>query len=157
MGIEGLLIRVIALLNEALTLLVGSKANGIRFLVDGKENSMANVQLTVGFKVPYLVQEVDTTKNPPVVVPAVATDVTTVVSSAPASVSVVPDATVAPGAAASGFLVSGTPLVGVVVTATTTHADGTALGTPKTQTIDVVAAVEIANDISFTLGVPVSV
>jgi len=125
---------------------------GIRVLIDGKENDMT---LTVGFKVPYLVQEIDTTKNPPVVVPPLATDKVTVVSSS-VNVVVAPDAIVAPGAIASGFLVAGSPEVGITITATVTKADGTTLGTPKTQTVDVVAVAEVANDISFTLGTPVS-
>lgn len=148
--------RIEGILNNILVTLRG--VVGIRILIDGKEENMANFQLTVGFKVPYLVQEVDTTKTPNVVVPPLATDTFTVVSSS-VNVVVAPDAVVAPGAIASGFLVAGSPEVGVTVTATVTKADGTMLGSPKIQTIDVVAVVpppEVANDISFTLGTPVS-
>lgn len=110
---------------------------------------MPNFQLGDTEKVPYALTELDAASQP---VAGVATDVIAIVSSVPASVAVVPDATPVAGSVASGFLTGGVPAVGVVVTATVTHVDGTAL--TVSDTIDCVGGV--ANSISLGLGAPVS-
>ena len=150
MGIEGLLKRLIALLEEALSLLVGNGASEIRFLVNGKEiTNMANVPINVGQKVPYLVQEV--AADGTVVAPLV-TDKVTVVSANSGAITVLPDITKAPNSIDSGFLAANAAALGVIVTATVTKADGTVLGTAKTVTFDVSAVAPVATDIVFTVG-----
>src|ERR1035438_9525079 len=86
---------------------------------------MPNTQLGDTEKVAYTLTELDADSNPASSSPG---DVVTVVSSAPASITVVPDATPVAGSVASGFLVGGKTLaVGVTVTATVTHANGNSL------------------------------
>ncbi len=112
---------------------------------------MANFQLGDTEKVQYSLTELDADSNPATANP---TDVITVVSSAPASASIVPDATPLPGTVASGFIVGGKALAtGVQITATVTHADGTALP-PITDLIDVVGGT--ASSLSLGLGAPVA-
>ncbi len=131
---------------EVLKEILGSiqQTRDINFTIE--ENVM-----NVGQKQAYLVQETALG----VVIPPNPTDTVTVVSSDP-SVIVAPDATVAPGALASGFLLGMTVATGVIVTASAFKADGTAIGTPKTQTVDVTAVTPVADDINFTLGGVVS-
>jgi hypothetical protein len=110
----------------------------------------ANPQIGDSQKAPYTLTGTDAAGNPAVLETG---DTVTVVSSAPASLSVVPDATPAAGSIASGFLVGGKTLAtGIVVTATIAHADGTSASV--TDTIDVGA--EEASSLSFGLGAPVS-
>ena len=111
---------------------------------------VTNPQLGDTQKVSYALTELDGASNP---ASAQAGDVVSVVSSAPASITVVPDATPVAGSVASGFLVGGKTLaVGVTVTASVTHVDGTSLSV--VDTIDVVGGV--ASSLSLGLGAPVS-
>jgi hypothetical protein len=111
---------------------------------------MANFQLGDQQKVSYSLAELDKDGNPAVVQ---AGDTVVIVSSDTESIAVVPDATPAPGTAASGFLVGGKKLqTGVKVTATITHTDGTTLTVEDD--IDVVGGP--ATSISLGLGSPVS-
>jgi hypothetical protein len=109
---------------------------------------MSNFQLGDTEQVPYQLTALDADSNPAVAQPG---DVTTVVSSAPASISVVPDATPAVGTIASGQLVGGSTLAtGVSITATVTHTDGTSA--TVTDLIDVVGGE--ATSLSISLGTP---
>ena len=111
---------------------------------------MANFQLGDTEKTPYALTELDADSNPATPDPA---DVISIVSSDPASATVVPDATPAAGSVASGFIVGGTKLqTGVTITATVTHADGTSLSV--VDTIDVVGGK--ASSLSLGLGAPVA-
>ena len=111
---------------------------------------MANFQLQDNFKVPYSIIELDKDNNPT----GGSGDTCTVTSSAPSSVSVVPDTTPAAGSIASGFLVGGSTLgTGIVITATPSHADGTPVAPPSTVLIDVVAGTAVSAGIS--LGTPI--
>jgi len=110
---------------------------------------MANPQIGDSEKAPFTLVELDAASFPTQGVP---TDVISITSSNDASLSIQMDPTPAAGTVASGFVVGGTPAVGVVITATVTHADGTVLG-PVTDTVDVVGGV--ANSLSFGLGAPI--
>ena len=111
---------------------------------------MANPQIGDTQQAPYSVTGLDADGQPAQLEPG---DVVTVTSSAPASLSVVPDATPAPGSLASGQLVGGTTLaVGVTITAVITHTDGTSA--TATDTIDVVSGE--AATLAIGLGAPVS-
>jgi hypothetical protein len=119
---------------------------------------MPNFQLGDTEKVAYALTELDADSNPASAQPG---DIITVVSSAPASISVVPDATPAAGSVASGFLVGGATLaIGVTITATVQHVSSingvTTPGASLTVTdlIDVVGGT--ASSISLGLGAPVS-
>lgn len=109
-----------------------------------------NFQLGDSQKVPYALTELDADGNPASPSPG---DSITIVSSAPASISVVPDATPVPGSIASGFLLGGSTLaLGVTITATVLHSDGTSL--TVVDTLDVVGGA--ASSLSLGLGAPVS-
>ncbi len=111
---------------------------------------MANYQLGDTEKAPYALTELDADSNPATPQPG---DVVSITSSDPASATIVPDATPATGSVASGFVVGGAKVqVGVVLTATVTHSDGTSLSV--TDTIDVVGGK--ASSLSLGLGAPVS-
>lgn len=111
---------------------------------------MANFQLQDNFKVPFSVIELDSDNNPT----GGQGDTATVVSSDTASLTVVLDPTPAPGSIVSGFLVGGTKLqVGVAVTVTTSHADGSPVGQPVVDMIDIVAGAGVSAGIS--LGTPI--
>jgi len=107
-----------------------------------------NFQLGDTEKAPYSLTELDAASQPATPLPS---DVLTIVSDSPGSLSIVPDATPKAGTVASGFIVGGTPKVGVVITATVKHADGTSLTT--SDTVDVVGGA--ASSLSFGLGSPV--
>ena len=112
---------------------------------------MPNFQLGDTEKVPYALTELDADSNPATPQPG---DVVTVVSSDAASISVVPDATPVAGSVASGFLVGGAKLqLGVIVTASLSHANSTQPLTIS-DTIDVVGG--SASSLSLGLGAPVS-
>jgi hypothetical protein len=108
-----------------------------------------NPQIADSEKAPYTLVELDAASQP---VPGVSTDVISITTDSPNSVSIVPDATPAPGTVASGFIVGGVPKAGVVITAQVTHADGTTLG-PAIDTVDIVGGV--ANSLAFGLGAPI--
>jgi len=111
---------------------------------------MPNPQLGDTEKVPYSLTELDGASNPASPSPG---DVISITSSDTASATVVPDATPVAGSIASGFIVGGKKLqVGVILTATVTHTDGTKLSV--TDTIDIVGGV--ASSLSLGLGAPVS-
>lgn len=111
---------------------------------------MPNFQLGDTEKVAYALTELDALSNP---TQGVATDVISVTSDSPGSATIVPDATPAAGSVASGFVVGGKTLkVGVAVTASVTHLDGTSL--TVTDTIDIVGGT--ASSLSLGLGAPVS-
>src|ERR1019366_2751547 len=94
-----------------------------------------NFQLGDTEKVAYALTELDVDSNPAT---PEAGDVITVASSDTASITVVPDATVASGSVASRFPVGGTKLqTGVQITASIAHADGTPTLT-VTDLVDVV-------------------
>lgn len=123
---------------------------------------MANPQLADNQKVPYAVFELDSDGS--IAVPG-SGDSVAVVSSAPASLTVNPDANVDPtkvptGVDATrclqtGFLFGGTTAaVGVQVTATFTHTDGSAAPPPVVDLIDVVTGAPVTG--SIALGVPVA-
>jgi hypothetical protein len=112
---------------------------------------MANTQLADNFKIPYNVVELDSDGN--VATPS-AGDTCTVVSSDTTKATIVPDATPAAGSIASGFIVGGSVEGTVTVTATTTHADGTPVGPPIVDAIDVVSGAPVTA--GFSLGTPVS-
>jgi hypothetical protein len=115
-----------------------------------KKCIMANFQLGDSEKVAYALTELDAASNPASLSPG---DVVSIVSSDTAALTVVPDATPVADSIASGFLVGGKKLAtGVVVTASVTHTDGTAL--TVADTIDIVGGV--ASSISLGLGAPVS-
>jgi hypothetical protein len=112
---------------------------------------MPNFQLGDTEQAPYSLIELDADSNP--ATPA-AGDVITVVSSDTASITVVPDATSAAGTVASGILKGGTKVqVGVTITASVTHADGSPALT-TTDLVDVVGG--SASSLSFALGAPVA-
>lgn len=112
---------------------------------------MPNPQIGDTEKAPYTLVELDADSNP--ALPS-AGDVISITSSDTDSATIVPDATPVAGSVASGFVVGGKKLqVGVVITASVTHADGTTLG-PVTDTIDIVGGV--ASSLSFGLGAPVA-
>ena len=111
-----------------------------------------NFQLEDDQKVPYAVTVTDADNNPTNLQPG---DTVTAVSSEPASLTVVPDATPAAGSVASGFLVAGTTLaVGVSFTVTITPAAAGAAPIVATDLIDIIAGVETG--ISIGLGAPVA-
>ncbi len=111
---------------------------------------MPNFQLGDTEKAPYALTELDADSNPASPSPG---DVITITSSDTASATVVPDATPTAGSIASGFVVGGKKVqVGVTITATVTHTDGTMLSV--TDTIDVVGGV--ASSLSLGFGAPVS-
>ena len=111
---------------------------------------MPNTQLGDTEKVAYYLTELDADSNPALPSPG---DSVSITSSAPGSISVVPDATPAANTVASGFLVGGTTLAtGVVITFTVTHADGTTLTT--TDTLDLVGGA--ASSLAVGLGTPVA-
>lgn len=110
---------------------------------------MPNFQLGDSEQAPYTLVELDAASQP---VQGISTDVITIVSSAPTSISVVPDTIPAAGSVASGFVVGGVPATSVQITATVTHADGTSLTT--TDLLDCVGG--NANSLSFGLGAPVA-
>ncbi len=111
---------------------------------------MANFQLGDTEKAPYALTELDADSNPATANPA---DVISITSSDTASATIVPDATPAAGSVASGFVLGGSKLqTGVVITATVTHPDGTAL--TVADTIDIVGGA--ASSISLGLGAPVA-
>lgn len=128
---------------------------------------MANFQLQDSFKVPYAISETDADQN--VAVPG-AGDSVVVSSSDTASITVAPDAAVDPakvpnnadGTAGdptkclqTGFLVGGKKAqVGVQVTATFSHADGTTAPPAVVDLIDVVVGPGTTGVIS--LGTPVT-
>lgn len=141
--IRNLLIRIISFLNEKLAF------RDIRFVVGKKKGKN---DMTVGQKIPYVINEVDVLNA--IVVPAKG-DTVTVVSSDTSVVSVAPDDVVAPGSLSSGFLVAGVA-GSVTVTASAFNALGVAIGTPKVVTVDVTAVVSNAVDITFVLGEPIS-
>lgn len=126
-----------------------------------------NFQLQDSFKVTYAAQEADADQN--VVAPG-SGDTVLVSSSDTASLTVVPDTAVDPAKVPNnadgtpgdptkvlqtGFLVGGTKAqVGVKVTATFSHADGSAAAPPVEDLIDVI--VGPATTGSLSLGTPVS-
>lgn len=111
---------------------------------------MANLQLQDNQKVPYQLVAVDTDGNPA----QLAAGATIAVSSSdPASSSVVPDPTPVAGSVASGFVVGGTKLGTVQISAAVTNGDGSA-GPTGAVSIDVVSGP--AASISFSLGTPVA-
>lgn len=111
---------------------------------------MPNFQLGDTEKVAYALTELDAVSNPTQGLP---TDVITITSSDTDSATVVADATPVAGSVASGFIVGGKKLgIGVIVTATVTHADGTSL--TVSDAIDIVGGT--ASSLSLGLGAPVS-
>lgn len=128
---------------------------------------MANVQLQDTQKVPYAVFEFDADGN--VATPG-SGDSVSVASDSLNSATVQPDASVDPakvpnnadgtaGDAAdclqTGFILGGkTPKVGVQITATFTHADGSAAPSPVADLIDIVTGPGVTGSIS--LGTPVN-
>ena len=114
---------------------------------------MPNPIITDSQKAPYTVTGLDAGKQPASLQPG---DTITVVSSAPASAVVTPDATPAAGTLASGFIVGGVPAVGVVITATFTPGSGPTAGVAQvsTDTVDIDGGE--AATITFGLGAPVS-
>lgn len=112
---------------------------------------MSNFQLQDNFKAPYALTVLDKDNNP---TSLQAGETVAVTSDSPASLTVAPDASPAPGTIASGFLVGGTTLkVGCIATAQVTKADGTP-GLSVAQLLDVVAGAEAS--ISLGLGAPVA-
>lgn len=107
-----------------------------------------NTQLIDNFKIPYALSVLDADGDPTSLQPG---ETVQVVSSDTASISVVPDATPAPGSIASGFIVGQSKLqTGVSVTATVIGADGTTPGLSVQDLFDVVAGTEAS--IAFNLG-----
>jgi hypothetical protein len=109
-----------------------------------------NLQLQDVQKVPYQLTAVDKDGNPTGALPAGAT--VAVSSSDPAMATVVPDATPAAGSVASGFIVGGTKLGTVQISAAVTNADGSA-GPTGAVSIDIVSGP--AASIAMNLGTPV--
>lgn len=110
----------------------------------------ANFQLGDTEQCTYALVELDADSNPATPDPA---DVITVVSSDTDSATIVPDPTPVTGSQASGLLVGGKKLqVGVTVTATVTHPDGTTLQTSAL--VDIVGGV--ASSLSLGFGAPVA-
>ena len=110
---------------------------------------MPNFQLGDSEKVAYSLVELDAASEP---IEGDPTDVITITSSAPSSVTVTPDTAPAAGTVASGFLFGGVPAVGIVITSKVVHTDGTSLTT--SDTVDCVGGT--ANSLSFGLGAPVA-
>jgi hypothetical protein len=111
---------------------------------------MAAFQLGDTEKVAYSLIELDADSNP---ASPQAGDTITIATSDPASLTSVPDVVPVAGSVASGFLLGGKKLqVGVTVTATVTHADGTSL--TVTDAIDIVGGQ--ASSLSLGLGAPVA-
>ena len=111
---------------------------------------MPNFQLGDTEKAPYTLTELDADSNP---ANPQAGDVISVVSSDTASATIVPDATPSAGSIASGFVLGGKKVqVGVTITATVTHTDGTSLSV--VDTIDIVGGK--ASSLSLGLGAPVA-
>lgn len=109
-----------------------------------------NFQLGDTEKVQYALTELDGASNPATAQPG---DVVSVVSSDNDSASVVPDATPTAGSVGSGWILGGKKLaVGLTITATVTHADGTSLSVADT--LDIVGGK--ASSLSLGLGAPVS-
>jgi hypothetical protein len=110
---------------------------------------MANFPLGDTQQVSFAVSSLDADKNPAVAQPG---DIITVVSSAPASIIVVLDATPAAGSVVSGTLL-GTAILatGVAITATVAHVDGTSA--TGTDILDVVGGE--GETLAFALGTPV--
>ena len=111
---------------------------------------MANFQLQDAQKVSYAVAVTDVDNNPTTLQPG---DVVTAISSMPASLAVVPDATPVAGSVASGFLVASSTLA-LGVTFTVTPATTGAAAIVATDLIDVVAGADTG--VTITLGTPVS-
>jgi len=113
---------------------------------------MANFQLQDAQKVSYAVAVTDVDNNPTTLQPG---DVVTAISSMPASLAVVPDATPVAGSVASGFLVASSTLaLGVTFTVTITPAATGAAAIVATDLIGVVAGADTG--VTITLGTPVS-
>jgi hypothetical protein len=123
---------------------------------------MSNFALQDSQKVSYAISEADAKGN---VVPPGAGDTVAVTSDSPSSLTVVADAAVDPaklptGAVAknylgTGFLVGGTaPKVGVQVTATISHTDGSPAPAPVVDLIDIIVGAAVTGAIS--LGTPVN-
>jgi len=108
-----------------------------------------NFQLGDSQKVQFSLTELDAAGNPAVPSPG---DTVTVVSADVDSLTVVMDPAPIAGTVASGFLVAGKKLqVGVAVTATVTHTDGTTI--TATDLLDIVAGAPAS--LSFGLGAPI--
>lgn len=107
-----------------------------------------NQTLTDTFKRPYTFSGLDADKNPTTALPAGATVV--VASDDLTKATVVPDATPLAGFFASGFIVGGSTLGTVNITATTLAADGVTILDTETLALDIVAGAAVSE--SFVLG-----
>lgn len=111
---------------------------------------MANFQLGDTQKVSYAISEVDADGNPASPQPG---DVVSVISGDINSATITQDATPVAGSIASGFIVGGSKeAVGLTITATVAHADGTSF--KSVTLIDIIGGP--ATGISLTLGAPVN-
>ena len=108
-----------------------------------------NLQLTDVQKVSFQLQAVDAKGNP---TGALASGQTIVVNSSDTDMAtVVPDPTPASGSVASGFIVAGSKLGTVQITAQVSNADGSAAESGSTS-IDIISSA--AATIQFALGTP---
>jgi len=111
---------------------------------------MPNFQLGDTEKVAYALTALDADSNPATLAPG---DTVSVVSSDVASATVVPDPTPVAGSLASGFIVGGSKLGTITITASANKADGT-LDLSVTDAIDIVGGK--ASSLSLGLGAPVA-